>query len=119
MEYQSLFDFEQFDHDQLVKKTHTSHWHAYELHFNSSDRRCTRRVHVALILDCDGAPVPIAVSKASSSVFASLCPGAEALYPKYTLYSHYDWSTNAGIVLDRRSFWEILKGCCPPWGDEY
>lgn len=118
MVQESLYDFTQFKHDELIDKKHLWGWHAYQIGFNSSDDRCTRRIHCILPLDCDGAPVPTAVSGKTSSMFASLCPGVEWAHPRYTLWNAYDWTEQPLIIVDRRTFWMILMGCCPKF-EEY
>lgn len=111
------YDFTQFDVEELRQKKHPITWKAFWINFNLDSRvDLTKHLpyYVSIPLDCDGAPVPTTISREGSNVHALNCPGAEWSFPDYTSFAYLGKLTPlAGIILDKRSWLDIIRGCCP------
>lgn len=120
MAEESRYNWGQFNHEELSKKTHPVGYFAYAIAYNRDMVKFPgQALHSSIILDCDGAPVPRTVSKEVGNAFAQLCPGAEWANPDWT--SRYGWGLHKspGIIIDLRKWWMILLGCCPKFEEYY
>lgn len=114
MAIRDRYNWDQFDLETLQEKTHLFGYFAYAIAYNRDMKTYPGRpLHVSIILDCDGAPVPRTVSKEVGVRFAHVCPGAEWIEPHWT--ARYGWGLHEspGIILDFRSWLMIALGCCP------
>jgi len=113
------YNWEQFSLEELRKKKHPLGYFAYGVSYNRDMKTYPGKpLHVMIILDCDGAPVPRTVSGEIACGFTMLCPGAE--WVTYHWTARYMWTTHKspGIILDYRSWLMIVLGCCPKF-EEY
>jgi len=118
MAIEDRYNWQQFDLQYLQQKKHPITHAAYYIAYNC--RLPSRPLyHVRIGLDCDGCPVPKTVSKMSSTGFAQNCPGAEWANPHWSCAYDWGWHKTPGTIIDIRSWFDIILGCCPPWGDEY
>jgi hypothetical protein len=116
MDLGEKYDFTQFDLEQLRQKKHPITWKAYWICFNRDPetvRFQEQKLHICIPLDCDGAPVPTSVSGDGSQVFAQICPGAEWSYPNYTNYNNWGYHPLPGFIMDKRTWLDMIRGCCP------
>lgn len=120
MEPQERFAFTGVDVNKILAKKRTVIWKAYALAYNNfTVPKGSQKIHVSVILDCDGDPVPLEVSGEGSASTALNCPGAEWAFPRFTCYMAHGWFEDPGFIIDLRSWWSILAGCCLPEGMDH
>lgn len=112
---QQRFDFTGIDINRILAKKPTVTWRAFAIAYNNTvTAPGYLKYSVAVIFDCDGDPVPLEISKKGSAATIRNCPGGEWAFPRYTCFHGHGWSDNAGMMVDLRTWWDIVMGCCPP-----